>query len=100
MTTHKVKQEIDEELMQNFFKFLGRQEPNVTTIAFNLATQENSGRYFDMLSEANIIYHFAIFLLEENNNLLKEILGEQSIPIRELLKLGLIKTDIELFKTH
>jgi hypothetical protein len=101
MTTHKVKyQEINEKLMQNFFKFLGGVGEDTAKIAFYLATQEGDGTYFDMLLEANIASHFLIFMGTENKNLLNKIFVEQSTPIRELLKLGLIKSDIELFKTY
>jgi hypothetical protein len=100
MTTHKAKQEIDGELMRNFFKYLGKQEADGTRTAFYLATQEGSGTYFDMLLEANITNHFLTFMGMEYEALLNKIFAEQSTPIRELLQLGLIKSDIELFKTH
>ena len=101
MTINKTrKQEITEELMRSFFEFLGKQESDFTEIAFEIATKKNTGTYFEMFKEANVITSFAMFLLLENTSILENILSEQSVPIQDLLKLGLIESDIEMFKIH
>lgn len=100
MTTHNVNYpEINAKLMQRFFQFLGEREIDITKIAFSLATQESNGTYLELFSEADITCHFLMFMVQENEPLLQKIFAEQHTPIRDLLKLGLIKSDIELFKT-
>ena len=100
MTTHKVKQEIDEKLMQRFFKFLGGLGADSAKIAFYLATQESNGTYFDMLLEANIASHFLVFMGTENEMLLIKIFEKQSTPIRELLKLGLVDSSVWMHENN
>lgn len=95
MTTHKAKYPwINAELMQRFFQFLGEQEADFTESAFELATSESDGTYFDTYKEANITVNFCCFLLREDPTLLKKVLKEPHVPIRDLLKLGLVDSGV------
>ena len=98
--TKEVSKFINKELMQEFFNYLSNEDEYVMEVAFHVATKEKTGTFGEMFHEGGIISTFVLFLVKEKPEILYDVINTQSVPIIDLLKLGLIKSDIEMFKTH